>query len=349
MTQTILIVDDEPANLAIMRDILGGDYDLVFAKNGADTLTAIAKHSPAMVLLDVGLPDINGYDLCRQIKQRDATQAIQVIFITAYTDTAHETAGFDAGGVDYIGKPVSPAVVRARVSSHLSQVRATALERSYREAILMLGHAGHYNDNDTGTHIWRMAAYAGALAKGFGWNAENSARLELAAPMHDTGKLGIPQAILQKPDALTPDEWTAMKSHPQIGYEILNKSDAPVFQLAAEVALRHHEKWDGSGYPDGLSGKAIPESARIVALADVFDALSMKRPYKEPWPIDKILEYIRQNSGSHFDPTVVAVFEKILPQLLDIHHQWAQQELLQKSAKDGGRDKEDGGGHTKAA
>jgi putative two-component system response regulator len=333
MTQTILIVDDESANLAIMRNILAADYNLVFAKNGRDTLAAVSKHKPAMVLLDVGLPDINGYDLCRQIKQLDPTQAIQVIFITAYTDSEYETAGFDAGGVDYIGKPVSPSIVRARVSSHLSQVRATSLERSYREAILMLGHAGHYNDSDTGTHIWRMAAYAGALAKGYGWSLEDSARLELAAPMHDTGKLGIPQAILQKPGVLTSDEWISMKTHPQIGYEILNKSDAPVFQMAAEVALRHHEKWDGSGYPDGLAGKEIPESARIVALADVFDALSMKRPYKTPWPIDKILEYVRQNSGSHFDPEIVATFEKILPLLLDIHHQWTEKEREQKHAE----------------
>jgi putative two-component system response regulator len=328
MPQTILIVDDEPVNLAIMRDILSKDYNLVFAKNGADTLAAVAKHKPAMVLLDIGLPDINGYDLCREIKKLDATQAIQVIFITTYTDLEHETAGFDAGGVDYIGKPVSPAIVRARVSSHLSQVRATVLERSYREAILMLGHAGHYNDSDTGAHIWRMAAYAGALALGFGWGKEHSARLELAAPMHDTGKLGVPQSILRKAGALTADEWAVMKTHPQIGYEILNMSDAPVFQMAAEIALRHHEKWDGSGYPDGLIGEAIPESARIVALADVFDALSMKRPYKDAWPIEKIVSHIRASEGSHFDPAIIRAFEKILPQLLEIHHQWTEKDKI---------------------
>ncbi|RXZ36742.1 response regulator [Oxalobacteraceae bacterium CAVE-383] len=330
MLQTILIVDDEPVNLAIMRDILSADYNLVFARDGADTLTAVAKHNPAMILLDIGLPDINGYDLCRQIKQQlDPAQAIQVIFITAYTDMAHEAAGFEAGGVDYIAKPVSPAVVRARVSSHLSRVRATALERSYREAILMLGHAGHYNDSDTGAHIWRMAAYAGALARGYGWDEDRSARLELAAPMHDTGKLGIPQSILRKPDPLTQHEWDVMKTHPQIGYEILRMSDAPVFQLAAEIALRHHEKWDGSGYPDGLAGEQIPESARIVALADVFDALSMKRPYKEAWPLEKIQEHIRATRGTHFDPDIVDVFENIVPQLLDIHREWTVKEQIQ--------------------
>jgi putative two-component system response regulator len=330
MSQTILIVDDEPVNLAIMRDILSADYNLVFARDGADTLAAVTKHKPAMILLDIGLPDINGYDLCRKIKQLDPTQTIQIIFITAYTDKAHETAGFEAGGVDYIAKPVSPAVVRARVSSHLSRVRATALERSYREAILMLGHAGHYNDSDTGAHIWRMAAYAGALARGFGWDAEASARLELAAPMHDTGKLGIPQSILRKPDALTREEWDVMKTHPQIGYEILRMSDAPVFQLAAEIALRHHEKWDGSGYPGKLNGADIPESARIVALADVFDALSMKRPYKEAWPVEKILVHIRASKGTHFDPDIVGVFEKTLPELLHIHREWTEKENNEK-------------------
>jgi putative two-component system response regulator len=323
--QTILIVDDEPGNLAIMREILADSYKLVFARSGSETLSAVAKHRPAMVLLDIGLPDMNGYDLCREIKLLDATHTIQVIFVTAYTDTAHEAAGFDAGGVDYIVKPVSPPIVRARVGAHLSLVRVAALEQSHRDAILMLGHAGHYNDTDTGAHIWRMAAYARALALGFGWDEERSAQLELAAPMHDTGKLGIPQAILRKPGPLNVQEWMIMKTHPQIGHDILSMSDAPVFQLAAQVALRHHEKWDGNGYPGGIGGKDIPESARIVALADVFDALSMKRPYKEPWAIEQVLEYVHAGAGGHFDPDLVSVFSGILPQLLEIRNQWSEE------------------------
>ncbi|PRC94344.1 HD domain-containing phosphohydrolase [Solimicrobium silvestre] len=339
--QTILIVDDEPANLAIMEDALADSYKLAFARNGRETLAAVAKHCPAMVLLDIGLPDINGYDLCRQIKKIDSTGSVQVIFVTAYTDTAHEEAGFDAGGVDYLIKPVSTPIVRARVATHLSLVRATLLEKSYRDAILMLGQAGHFNDTDTGAHIWRMAAYARALAQGYGWSEENSERLELAAPMHDTGKIGIPQGILRKPGPLDEQEWVVMRTHPQIGYNILSKSDAPVFQLAAEVALRHHEKWDGSGYPDGLRRKDIPESARIVALADVFDALSMRRPYKEPWPIEKILGYVNASSGQHFDPKLVDVFSKILPQLLDIQSKWASAEdksILNQSSTTNGTD-----------
>ncbi len=323
----ILIVDDEPANLAIMRDILCEAYTLVFARNGTETLTAVAKHAPVMVLLDVGLPDINGYDLCRQIKHIDKTGNMQVIFVTGYTDVAHETAGFEAGGVDYIVKPVSPPIVRARVATHLSLVRATLLTQSHRDAILMLGEAGHFNDTDTGAHIWRMAAYARELALGAGWSPEDSDRLELAAPMHDTGKIGIPQGILRKPGPLDEREWAVMKIHPQIGYDILSKSNAPVFQLAAEVALRHHEKWDGSGYPGGVAGENIPQSARIVALADVFDALSMRRSYKEPWPIDKILEHINAGSGAHFDPELVKIFTDILPRLLAIREKWNAEEV----------------------
>ncbi|MDB5822574.1 MAG: two-component system response regulator [Herminiimonas sp.] len=323
---TILIVDDEPSNLAIMRAILGDSYKLVFARNRIETLAAVDKHRPALVLLDVGLPDVSGYDLCRQIKQIDAGQAIQIIFVTAYGDITHETTGFEAGGVDYIVKPVSPPVVRARVSAHLSRVHAALLEQSYRDAILMLGNAGHYNDTDTGEHIWRMAAYAQALARGCGWDPRRSLQLELAAPMHDTGKLGVPQAILRKQGPLTPEEWVVMKTHPRVGHDILSKSDAPVFQLAAEVALRHHEKWDGSGYPDGLRGTEIPESARIVALADVFDALSMKRPYKEPWAIEKIAEYVNAGAGAHFDPELVNVFSAIFPQLLQIQAKWDAEE-----------------------
>ncbi|WP_158903316.1 HD-GYP domain-containing protein [Burkholderia sp. L27(2015)] len=324
--QTILVVDDEPGNLAVMGEILADGYKLVFARNGSETLAAVVKHRPAMALLDIGLPDIDGFDLCRKIKQIDATHAIKIIFVTAYTDMAHETAGFEAGGVDYIVKPVSPSIVRARVAAHLSMVRATVLEQSYRDAILMLGQAGHYNDTDTGAHIWRMAAYASALAQGCGWDAESSARLELAAPMHDTGKLGVPREILCKAGPLNEQEWAVMKTHPQIGYDILSKSNAPIFQLAAEIALRHHEKWDGSGYPDGLSEKDIPESARIVALADVFDALSMKRPYKEPWAIERIVEHINAGAGKHFDPKLVSVFSEKLPELLEIQSKWSTAE-----------------------
>lgn len=322
----ILVVDDEPANLAIMAKVLADDYTLVFARDGAETISAIKKHSPAMVLLDIGLPDINGYELCQKIKQADVLDSFQVIFVTTYADAVHEAAGFFAGGVDYITKPISPMIVRARVANHLSLVRAELLAKSYRDAISMLGQAGHFNDNDTGSHIWRMAAYARALAQGAGWDAEDCEELELAAPTHDTGKIGIPQRILRKPGPLDEDEWIVMKTHPQIGYDILSKSSASVFRLAAEIALHHHEKWDGSGYPAALAGSDIPQSARIVALADVFDALSVKRPYKQPWSLEDIVRHIAAGAGKHFDPALVEIFHNKLPVLLDIQREWNSRE-----------------------
>jgi putative two-component system response regulator len=322
---TILIVDDEPSNLAIMRDALQSMYKLVFARNGAETEAAVLKHRPAMVLLDIGLPDTDGVELCRRIKGLDATREMQVIFVTGYRDQGREAAGFEAGCSDYVIKPVSPPLVRARVAAHLSRVQATALEESYRDAILMLGHAGHYNDTDTGAHIWRMAAYARELALAYGWSEHDARQLELAAPMHDTGKLGVPQTILRKEGPLSPPEWEVMRTHPSIGHAILSKSQAPVFLLAAEVSLRHHEKWDGSGYPDGLAGTDIPASARIVALADVFDALSMRRSYKSAWSIERISAHIDANSGTHFEPKLVALFHEILPRLLEIRAQWEEE------------------------
>jgi putative two-component system response regulator len=228
--------------------------------------------------------------------------------------------------VDYIYKPVCPSTVRARVRTHLSLVRLDQLERSYRTAIVMLSEAGHYNDTDTGVHIWRMAAYARALADAAGWSSDQSELLELAAPMHDMGKIGIPDHILKKPGPLTEEEWAIMRTHPRIGYEILKRSDGLIFRMAAEIALHHHEKWDGSGYPAGETGEGIPEASRIVAIADVFDALSVRRPYKEPWPLEQVLATMRDGAGQHFDPRLLACFLEIMPEILRLKAQWDTRE-----------------------
>jgi putative two-component system response regulator len=318
----ILIVDDEPTNLDLMRQVLSSAYELVFAINGEQAIAAAPKHRPSLILLDIQLPDRDGYSVCRELKSDARTSDIPVIFFTGLTDSGHEEQGFAVGAVDYIGKPISPAVARARVRTHLALVKASRLEQSYRDSILMLGQAGHFNDTDTGVHIWRMAAYSRVLALGAGWSEADANLLELAAPMHDTGKIGIPSNILRKPGPLDAQEWEVMRTHSQIGHDILSRSQAPAFQLAAEVSLRHHERWDGSGYPGGLKGTDIPQSARIVALADVFDALSMKRPYKESWPIEKIRPHIVANAGSHFDPELVSVFEQVLPKLLAVQEHW---------------------------
>ncbi len=323
---SILIVDDEAQNLAVLEHILSDTYPLIFVRKSRDVLKAVHKHRPALILLDIQMPEIDGYTVCRQLKADPLTENIPVIFVSALAEIGDEARGFEVGGVDYIVKPVSPALVRARVKTHLSLVRASHLEESYHDAIYMLGEAGHYNDNDTGVHIWRMAAYASALAKASGWSTDDCKQIELAAPMHDTGKIGIPDLILKKPGKFDAAEWEVMKTHSVIGYDILSKSKAPVFQIAAEIALRHHERWDGSGYPDGLAGELIPESARIVALADVFDALTMKRPYKGAWSLAQALEIIQDGAGSHFERRLVEQFMSILPQILEIQAMWANRE-----------------------
>ena len=322
----LLCVDDEPNNLAILREILQGQYPLVFARNGADALRLADKHRPGLVLLDVQMPGMDGYEVCARLKASPATEDVPVIFVSALAQEANEKRGFDCGGVDYITKPISPAIVRARVKTHLSLVRLARLERSHRDAVYMLGMAGHFNDNDTGAHIWRMGAYSRVLAQALGWPEGDCELIELAAAMHDTGKLGVPHNILKKPEKLSPDEFEAIKKHPHIGFDILSHSDAPLFRLAAEIALHHHERWDGKGYPLGLSGAAIPESARIVAVADVFDALTMARPYKQAWPAGQALAFVQDGAGSHFDPRAVEAFAGAFPRILEIKRNWALQE-----------------------
>ena len=322
----ILCVDDEPTNLDLMRNVLQGRHKTVFARNGQEALLAVAKHKPSLILLDVQMPDINGFELARRLKADPKTENIPIIFVTGMSEEVDEQAGFDAGGVDYITKPISPPKLLARVRTHLSLVRAAELEASHREAIFMLGEAGHYNDTDTGSHIWRMAEYSRQLAMAVGWDEESAAMLELAAPMHDTGKIGISDFILQKPGKLNDEEWVVMRTHSRIGSDILSKSDAPLFKLAAEIALNHHEKWDGTGYPNGLAGEEIPESARIVAIADVFDALSTRRPYKEPWPLDRIVQTLNESAGSHLEKRLIEAFMQILPGILETQGRWELKE-----------------------
>lgn len=323
---TVLIVDDEPINLEVLESILETEHPVIAARSGADAIAAARRHRPGLILLDVRMPDLDGLEVCCRLKADPLTESIPVIFVTSLDEISDEATGFAVGAVDYLVKPVSAAIVRARVRTHLSLTRATDLERAYRDAIHMLGEAGHHNDTDTGVHIWRMAAYSRLLARSIGWSPEECQLLELAAPMHDTGKIGIPDRILRKPGPLDPQEWAVMRTHSRIGWTILSRSDAPVFRMAAGIALHHHEKWDGTGYPKGLARLEIDEASRIVALADVFDALSMRRPYKEAWPLEKILDTIRGGAGHHFDPLLVTAFFDIFPRILEVREEWERNE-----------------------
>ena len=318
----ILLVDDEPVNLQVLRQVLQQDYRLAFATDGARALALAREQRPDLILLDVMMPDMDGYAVCGALKADAATARIPVIFVTALGEAHDEERGFDTGCVDYITKPVSAAIVRARVRTHLSLVRADELRRTRLEIVQRLGRAAEYKDDETGLHVVRMSHYAHRLALAAGCEAGWAEDLLNAAPMHDVGKIGIPDAILQKPGGLTPEEWAMMRRHPEFGAEIIGEHPSRMLCMARLVALTHHEKWDGSGYPRGLAGEDIPLPGRIVAIADVFDALTLVRPYKSAWPVEQAVAHLAEQAGRHFDPRLVEFFVGALDQMLEIRAKW---------------------------
>ncbi|WP_255827605.1 response regulator [Marinomonas rhizomae] len=336
---TILIVDDTPENIDVLVASLSDEYTVKVALNGMKAL-AIAALSPRpdLILLDVMMPEMDGYDVCTQLKANPVTANIPVIFVTAKHDIKDEERGFSLGAVDYIIKPISPPIVRARVRTHLAlydqnrqlqkkvDERTKALQASQLRIIHHLGRAVEFKDNETGAHVIRMSHYARMIAQEYGGNEEWINRIFQAAPMHDVGKIGISDAILLKPGKLTPEEWEKMKLHTVYGGEIFAEDDDPMLQIAKTIALTHHEKWDGSGYPNGLKGEEIPLEGRIVAIADVLDALMSKRPYKEAWSLEASLTYIKDSAGSHFDPNLVPLLNNLTPQILSIRQQHPDKE-----------------------
>lgn len=318
----ILVVDDEPSNLQVLRNILQADYRLLFATDGLRALQIAQQQLPDMVLQDIMMPLMDGYTVCRTLRDDPRTAAIPLIFITALSDASDEALGFEAGAVDYITKPVSPSIVRARVRTHLSLVNTNELKKSRLQIVRSLGRAAEFKDNETGMHVIRMSYFSQALALAAGTSPEWAEELLLAAPMHDVGKIGIKDAVLLKPGPFDGDEWSIMRRHPEIGAEILGNHPSGLLKLARSIALTHHEKWDGSGYPHGLVGNAIPLEGRIVAIADVFDALTAIRPYKKAWTVEEAMAHIQAQAGQHFDPHLAAIFVTLLPQLRTIREQW---------------------------
>ncbi len=327
---SILAVDDMPENLDVIKGILGDDYSVKAAINGTLALK-IAKSLPiSLILLDIMMPGMDGHEVCRLLKADPQTKHIPVIFVTTKGEETEEAKGFELGVVDYITKPVSPMILKARVATHLalfdqnqaleSKVakRTIELMQTRMEVVERLGRAAEYRDNETGRHVIRVGKYSKALALGYGLPEDFAELIMQAAPMHDVGKIGIADNILLKPGKLGYEEFEIMKTHAAIGAEILGGSDFPLMKMAHTIALRHHEKWDGSGYPDGLKGEDIPIEGRIVAICDVFDALLSTRPYKVPWPIEKVLDFYNEQSGKHFDPNLIEVFNKISAEFIDI-------------------------------
>ena len=322
----LLLVDDEPTNLQVLRQILQDDYRLFFAKDGDKALEMAARERPDLILLNVMMPGMTGYEVCTRLKQDEMTVATPVIFVTALADVDDEARGFEVGAVDYITKPVSPPIVRARVRTHLSLVRVDELKQTRLQIVQRLGLAAEYKDNETGLHVIRMSHYSRILALAAGFSELAAEDLLNAAPMHDVGKIGIPDAILQKNGKLDEAEWVVMRSHAQIGAEIIGEHPSGLLQMARSIALTHHEKWDGSGYPHGLKGEEIPIAGRIVAIADVFDALTSVRPYKPAWSLEDTLALIQRESGKHFDPHLVELFLSQMPAILEIKARWAERE-----------------------
>ena len=320
----ILAVDDEASNLQLLRHILQDQYRLLFAKDGPRALELARQEQPQLILLDVMMPGMTGYEACRLLKADPVTAAIPVIFVTALAEADDEVIGFDAGAVDYITKPVSPPIVRARVRTHLSLVRIDELKQTRLEIVQRLGLAAEYKDNETGLHVIRMSHYARILGLALGMSEAEADDLLHAAPMHDVGKIGIPDSILRKPGPLDKDEWKIMQSHATIGGDIIGQHGSGMLAMAHDLAVTHHEKWDGSGYPLGLAGEQIPLVGRIVAIADVFDALTSARPYKEAWPVEKAVEHLEQQRGKHFEARLVDVFLEQMPALLEVKQRWAE-------------------------
>ncbi|MGO4479333.1 two-component system response regulator [Massilia sp. 2TAF26] len=320
----ILAVDDEASNLQLLRQILQDHYRLRFAKDGPRALELVREECPDLILLDVMMPGMSGYEVCAALKADPRTASVPVIFVTALTDTDDELEGFEAGAVDYITKPVSPPIVRARVRTHLSLVRMEELRATRLEIVQRLGLAAEYKDNETGLHVIRMSHFSRILGLAAGMGENEADDLLHAAPMHDVGKIGIPDRILQKPGPLDPDEWKIMQSHAAIGAEIIGEHPSGMLALARNIALTHHEKWDGSGYPKGLAGEAIPLEGRITAIADVFDALTSVRPYKKAWSEEEALAFLVEQKGKHFDPALVDLFIGQIPAIRAIRQRWAE-------------------------
>ncbi len=349
----VLIVDDTPENIEILGGLIS-EYQRIAAIDGETAISrALQTPQPDVILLDVVMPDMDGFEVCRRLKQDDATCDIPVIFITSFGKVSDETKGFELGAVDYITKPFQPAVVKARIETHMALRRARealssqnqlleerVMERTAQlhdalekiregslETIVRLSRAAEYKDDDTGAHVLRMSHYAELVAHKLELDDTDCLNLLQAAPMHDIGKIGIPDRILLKPGKLDKDEWHIMQRHSKIGADILAGSQSEVVRLAEIVALTHHEKWDGSGYPRGLEGEAIPIAGRITAIADVFDALTSKRPYKEPFSLEKSYAIIREGRGSHFDPDVVDAFFSLEEEILAIKDRYKDSEI----------------------
>ncbi len=334
----VLVVDDNPETVDILNRVLKTikNCRVEAVERGREALRRVSnpQTSPDLILLDIQMPEMDGYEVCRRLKADPATRNIPVLFITGLSDHASEARGFSLGAVDYIAKPFNLETVKARVRTHLElkhyrdrleelvRQRTRQVRETRFEIVSRLAQASEFRDSETGLHIRRLSRYCAILGRAAGMNEEESDLLYHAAPMHDVGKIGISDSILLKPGALSEEEYEEMKDHTGLGARLLSGNDSPLFQLARQVALTHHEKWDGTGYPGGLAGEKIPLAGRIAAICDVFDALTSKRPYKTAWPVEQALEELKDQKGKQFDPDLVDTFLDCLPEILKVREEY---------------------------
>lgn len=353
----ILIVDDTPANIRILTELLRADYAIKISTNGKNAIEiANTQPKPDIILLDIMMPEMDGYEVCSTLKASENTKDIPIIFVTAMTAADDEAKGLDLGAVDYITKPFNPKLIKSRLRNQLElkkhrdnleelvKIRTQEIIDTRTATINSLAALAETRDPETGGHIRRTQNYVKVLAKEMRkhspsiWNFDDKEidLLYLCAPLHDIGKVGVPDNILLKEGKLTIEEFEQIKKHTIYGYEVLTNAkqitgDNSFLHLGAEIALTHQEKWNGSGYPHGLKGLEIPQSGRLMALADVYDALICKRVYKPPMTHSKTVQIITEGSGSHFDPLIVEVFLNIQEQFRDIALEFADSEEEKQS------------------
>ena len=355
----VLVIDDSPENLVLMSTLLKDRYKVKVANSGDRGLELARSASPDIILLDIMMPVMDGYAVCEQLKRDPATAHIPVIFLTARAESDDEKHGLELGAVDYITKPISPPIFLMRIQNHLAlkraadflrdkadylekevQIRTREIAALQEVTIQVVTSLAETRDQETGKHIRRTQLYIKALAEKLQSHPRCASSLGTSeidaiyksAPLHDIGKVGIPDRILLKPGKLTEEEFEIMKTHTTLGYEAIVHTEQELginvgfLRYAKEIALSHQEKWDGSGYPQGLSGDAIPVSARLMAIADVYDALISRRVYKEPYPHARAIAILKEGRGSHFDPDVLDAFLAIEAEVLGIALKYADSE-----------------------
>lgn len=341
----ILVVDDERTNLLLLDKMLRSQgYDnLTLLDDPRQVLPHYLSRRPALVLLDISMPHLDGYQVMEQLHALDDPLLPPIVILSAQDGRDFMLRALDAGARDFVAKPFDRHELMMRVRNLLDaelahrllhdqkavledmvRERTEQLHHTRLQIVQRLGRAAEYRDEETGNHILRMSHTCALLARAVGWSDADCDLILNASPMHDIGKIGIPDAILLKPGRFTPPEWEIMKTHAGIGARLLDGDDSDLMQMARDIAFTHHEKWDGSGYPQGLAGEAIPMAGRIAALADVFDALTSCRPYKPAWTVEAALEYVREQRGLHFDPLVVDAFLDLLPKVLAVRERFAE-------------------------